>query len=54
MALNNVKNKSEMAYFLVVKINNGKIEQAFPCDMCAKLMIKQGFKKMLNINKIKF
>lgn len=40
-----------MNAILIAKIVNGKLTQAFPCDMCKKLLIKQGFTKMLNIDK---
>lgn len=49
-AIKGVKNKSDMAMILIVKLVDNKLVQAFPCDMCTKLLLKHGFNKMLNYN----
>jgi deoxycytidylate deaminase len=47
-AIKNVKDPREMCNILIVKIVNNQLVQAYPCEMCKKLLLKKGFEKMLN------
>lgn len=52
-AIKKVKNKNILKYckFFVVKIRDGDIVQATPCDMCNDLLKKYGVQKICNITK---
>lgn len=55
-AIKKVKNKNILKYckFFVVKIRDGDIVQATPCDMCNDLLKKYGVQKICNITKFWF
>ncbi len=48
-----VKNKNILPFckFYIIKIKNNQIQQALPCDMCKKLLLKYGVTKICNISR---
>jgi deoxycytidylate deaminase len=50
-AIRKIKNKSILkeCKIYIGKINDGEITQAYPCDMCNKLLKKYGVKKICNL-----
>lgn len=54
-AINKINNKNILkeCSVVIIKIINNKVEQAYPCEMCKKLLLKYGIKKIINIDKIK-
>lgn len=51
-AIKKVKDIKKISCILIVKIVNGTLVQAYPCDMCKKLLLKKKLDKMLNYDRI--
>jgi hypothetical protein len=52
-AIKKIRNKNILKYckIFIVKIREGDIVQAYPCDMCNDLLKKYGVTKICNIDK---